>query len=102
VFRFGPVRLWRSERNKLPRGVAGAPGQDAALVVKVQRQGWSGAEAKRWRALPSTKKFCECAGAEACVGEPTQPTATSTLGYRLSNGQHDANLDAWNLTMRGY
>jgi len=97
------------------------PGKDAAIVVKVHEEGWSAAEAKRLRKLPSTQKFCECAGAEQCAGEPKAPTATSTIVYRLSAGQlhptqpsrkvlgeiasqwgHDARMEAWNLAMRGY
>ena len=94
---------------------------DAEVHVSVAKEGWTTQEAAALRALPNTKKFCECAGAEDCAGFPAPPEETSTVVYRLTNDQlrpseeskqllakiaaqwgHNRFLKAWNLQMRGY
>jgi hypothetical protein len=93
---------------------------DAEILVKVAREGWSTKQAKSLRNVPATKKFCECVGADDCAGEPTPPVETTTIVYRLANGElrptassrkvlgeiaaqwgHHPGLKAWNLAMRG-
>ncbi len=94
---------------------------DPEIIVTVGREGWSTKQADYLRTRPATKKFCECVGDEKCPGEPTPPSETKTIVYRLSRDQlqptaeskkvlaeiaaqwgHHPGLEAWNLTMRGY
>lgn len=95
--------------------------ESAEVQVRVAKEGWTTKEAEALRALPATKKFCECAGGENCPGLPTPPKSTSTVIYRLTNDQlhpseasklvlaeiaeqwgHQSFLEAWNLKMRGF
>ncbi len=61
------------------------PDHDGEVVVNVRREGWSTAEAAALRALPATKKFCECAGDGDCHDGPPPPVSTATVVYRLAN-----------------
>jgi hypothetical protein len=95
--------------------------KDAEVVVTVGREGWSSEEAEVLRALPATKKFCQCVGDENCPGAPTPFKSNLTVVYRLTNDRlhpteesrkvlqeisaqwgHSAFLKAWNLKMRGF
>ena len=95
--------------------------QDAEVIVKVGREGWSTQQAELLRASPATKQFCRCVDEESCPGQPTPPSGVATIVYRLSNDRlyptagskmvlqqiaaqwgHSEFLGAWNLKMRGY
>lgn len=101
--------------------IAATADNDAQVLVTVSKTGWSTKEAEAVRALPAMKKFCECVGGENCPGEPIPPKGTSTIVYRLKDGQlnptdesrkvlgeiaaqwgHSPFLRDWNLTMRGF
>jgi hypothetical protein len=94
---------------------------DAEVRVTVAKEGWTTKEVAALKALPGTKRFCQCGGGDDCPGEPPPPTETSTIVYRLTNDQihpteeskqilgkiaeqwgHSSFLKAWNLQMRGF